>query len=574
MRVLLILTASLWTAHVYAAHDAADAPTFDKEVAPILYKNCVNCHRVGGMPGADALLTYEDAKPLAQKMAAAVKSRRMPPWPADPLHSLKFANDPRLNPQDVDVLVRWANGGAPRGNDADLPAVPVAAEGWLNPNHRAPDAVVSLPEVSLPANGEIPYIQQRIKVPLKHDAWIVALQMRPSNAALVHHMGVTEVLLAPGISPADLDRFAAAARQMGIPDSSLADVHPAVTDPVNAQYDMLAVYTPGTTFESYGDGRAKLLKAGPNAYINFNIHYTTSGKADKDRSQLALWLQSTPPEHQLFRAPAAVGTIIANGQELLTDAPGTKAEGTDFAIPPIPAYTARYELIGITAYVQPTTIYQLQPHAHMRASDFTYIVAYPDGREVIALTVPRYDFHWQLAYSLETPLRLPAGSKLIVIAHYDNSPKNVHLRALGNGELARHCGPDKVAYFRRENQSWDEMFSPLIQYSVDGAVTASAAALPFAQAVGCVQKSVAGTWQLVNASVTTVSGTSSTSSAALRSAALVPFGSETVELLSAGVFNPQRLGNHKVAAKGVLIRGGTVNRLNVTSLQPVAGACS
>ena len=155
--------------------------------------------------------------------------------------------------------------------------------------------------------------------------------------------------------------------------------------------------------------------------------------------------------------PGAGETIIANGRELLTDAPGKKAEGTRVAIPPIPPFAENYELIGITAYTEPVTIYQFQPHAHLRGKDFKYTVVYPDGREETVLSVPKYDFHWQLAYELETPLNLPAGSKLVVTAHYDNS-----------GTTSTIPAPDKEVYFRDQNQSSDEMFTPFIQYTIDG----------------------------------------------------------------------------------------------------------
>ena len=139
-------------------------------------------------------------------------------------------------------------------------------------------------------------------------------------------------------------------------------------------------------------------------------------------------------------------------------------------IPPIPPYAENYEVIGITAYTKPVTIYQFQPHAHLRGKDFSYAVVYPDGREETVLNVPKYNFHWQLAYDLDTPLKLPAGSKLVVTAHYDNSLKNDHLLHHGvhnAGSTEQNFGPEKEVYFRDQNQSWDEMFSPFIQFSVD-----------------------------------------------------------------------------------------------------------
>jgi hypothetical protein len=584
---------------VNAAAADSSAPTFSKDVAPILFKNCANCHRAGGMASAVSLLSYDTAKSRAGAIKEKVLKREMPPWSADPERSVKFRNDPRLSQQDIDTLVGWVNSGAVKGNDADLPPMPTFTQGWLHPQGLAPDAVVALPEFTVRATGEVPYIQRLIKVPYLDDKWIVAMQVRADNLALLHHMGITEVKLPDGIRPEDLNAFATVASQLGLPNGALDTAQVAVADPADPEaYDMFGVYTPGTTFEMYRDGSARLLKGGKNLYINFNIHYTTTGKLERDRSQLALWFQSAPPKHQLFRAPAAVKTIIANGRELLTDDPGTKAEGADMAIPPIPPYAENYELIGMTAYTEPVTIYQFQPHAHVRAKDFRYTVVYSDGHEETVLTVPKYDFHWQLAYELETPLELPAGSKLVVTAHYDNSLKNEHLRGNGAGDSARNCGPDKVAYFRRQNQSWDEMFSPFVQYSVDNPELTKAAksaqsahapnkdlktarpekpgyrsAFEIVEVVGCLGQSQSAKWMLTHASNPTATKTQSTSSAAIAATVAQPFGNQQYQLLGANIFNPQGNAGKKVAVKGVLIRDTKGARLNVTSLQTAAASC-
>jgi hypothetical protein len=434
--------------------------------------------------------------------------------------------------------------------------------------------VVSLPEVRVQATGEIPYIQQLVKVPFAEDKWIVAMQLRPGNRNLLHHMGITEVQLPEGVAAAQVNEFAAAARQLGFAAGSIASPHPAVVDPANANaYDMLGVYTPGATFEAFPENSGKLLKGGKNYYLNFNIHYTTTGKPESDRSQLELWFRATPPPHQLIRAPVAVDTIIADGKELLTDDPGTKAEGTEVAIPPIPAYAQDYEVIGISAYRQPVTIFQLQPHAHMRAKDFTYRVIYPDGRVLDLLTVPAYDFHWQLAYQLDRPLTLPPGSKVIVTAHYDNSPKHYQERVEAY-DPGRHCGPENVVYFRRQNQSWDEMFSPLAQYSVSGSGTPNKSALPIAQVVGCLGQDRSNKWLITKAGDPVVTSSPATSRAELKAASAMSLGLEEFELLGADVFNPLRYSGHKVAIKGVLIQAAGGARMNVTSLQTVATTCN
>ena len=571
--------------YLAAASPAAQAaPTFSQQVAPILFKHCVGCHRPGEIASAVPLVSYENAKYWAASTREQVLSRAMPPWPADSAHSAKFSNDARLSQQDIDTLVAWVDAGAPKGNDAGLPPVPDSAQGWLHPQGRAPDVVVSLPEFSVKATGEVPYIQLRVKVPLAQDRWIAAMQVRPGNRALVHHMAIAEVAMPEGVGPKDLESFDSIARQLGLPSGAFATARPVVVDPENpAAYDMLGVYTPGTTFETYGDGNAKLLKGGKNLYINFNVHYTTTGKPETDRSQLAFWFQPQPPKHQLYRVPAPGKTLIANDRQLLTDDPGTRAEGTDVAIPPIPPYAESYELIGMTAYTRPVTIYQFQPHAHLRGKDFTYTVVYPDGREVTVLSVPKYDFHWQLAYELESPLKLPAGSKLVVTAHYDNSLKNDLLRAMSANDPARNCGPEKQAYFRNQNQSWDEMFTPIIQYSIDSDDPARPKTdrpqqptqdeLKIVEAVGCVVQNPSKMWMLTHASKPGVTKTQSTSQAELTATSIRPLGDRQYLLLGAGAFKPQSQGGRKVAVKGVLISHAPDYRLNVTSLQTVGEGC-
>jgi len=570
-RLAVLIAAAAPAASLATA--AGAAPTFTREVAPILFAHCANCHREGEIGAAVPLISYTAASRKAAAIKASVAARTMPPWPADPLHSMKFRNDARLSQQDIDTLVAWVDAGAPKGNDRDMPPPPAPPPKWLHPGGVAPDAVLRLPEVSVSARGEIPYLQQRVKVPLNEDKWISAMQVVPGNNALVHHMGITEVVLAEGLNPNDLDALTKVARQMGLADDALMHPIPAVLDALNPEsYDMLGVYTPGSTFEMYDDDSGKLLKSGKDLYVNFNIHYTTTGKSEKNHSELALWFTKQRPAHQLIRAPIAVSTIIANGRELLTDDPGTKAEGTDVAIPPIPPYAKNYELIGVTAFTLPVTLYQLQPHAHMRGKDFTYTVVLPDGRQQVVLTVPKYDFHWQLAYQLEEPLHLPAGSKLVVTAHYDNSASNQHMRE--RGVDPQNCGPDKEAYFRRQNQSWHEMFSPLVQYSIDGDATVQQAdrRVKLVETIGCVKPGPGADWSLTSASVPVATTLQSTSATELRGAT-APLGNDSLDLVGAAVFHPQSQAHNRVAVKGVLIRDSTGERINVTSLQPVAGTC-
>lgn len=546
--------AALVSLGIPAAASSA-APTFAKDVAPIIFKSCVRCHRPGDIASTAPFLSYETVRPWAKAIKEKVVTREMPPWSADPLKSAKFRNDPRLSPQEIDTLVKWVDSGAPKGNAADLPPPPKFENRWLHPEGRPPDLVISLPgDFKVPAKGEIPYVRFFAKVPSAEDQWISASQARPGNPALVHHMAITEVEFPEGMTPDDLGPAAEIARQLGLPGARMG-TRPAVTIPGNpAVFDMLGVYTPGTTLETYENGSGKLLKGGTNMYLNFNIHYTTTGKPETDRSAIAFWFLPAPPKHPIFRVPVSGETIIAAGKELLTDSPGEKAEGTRVAIPPIPPNARNYEVIGITAFTEPITIFQLQPHAHLRAKDFEYSVVYPDGREQIVLSVPKYNFNWQLAYELDTPLQLPAGSKLVITAHYDNSRNNQYNPA-----------PDKEVYFRAENQSWDEMFTPFVQYAADR----TGSPLNVVEIGGCIEPGFLGKWTLVKANDPVFSKVQASSSAELRAAAGRPLGQATVQLLGADAFKPAVYQGERVTVKGLLLNG----RLNVTSLEKLAAPC-
>jgi hypothetical protein len=283
-------------------------------------------------------------------------------------------------------------------------------------------------------------------------------------------------------------------------------------------------------------------------------------------------------------------TIIANQRELLTDDPGTKAEGTDVAIPPISPGEERYALIGVTALLNPMTIYALQPHAHLRGKRFRYTVFLPDGREQTLLSVPQYDFHWQLRYELKQPLLLPAGSKLVMTGEYDNSPRNAHLLAAAAQDPSGRCGPDKIVHFRDQNQTWDEMFSPIVEYalarpadrlrqtgegdSVHPAGAVRGREVRLVATAGCLAQGAGGSWLLTRVGrleSTTVQATSTAERSAL---AKLPSGNLSVRLIGERPFNPAARAGQRVAVKGALIKDTEGMRLNVTSLQAVGQDCA
>src|SRR4051795_8315909 len=151
-RTLVAVAVAGFVGHAVSAA-AQPTPTFNKDVAPILYKNCTNCHRAGEI-GPMALVTYKDARPWAKSIATRVANGTMPPWHADPAHG-QFLNDRSLKPTERDTILKWANGGAPEGDPKDLPPVRKFADGWMMGK---PDAVFTMQEdYPIPAAGTVDY---------------------------------------------------------------------------------------------------------------------------------------------------------------------------------------------------------------------------------------------------------------------------------------------------------------------------------------------------------------------------------------------------------------------------------
>jgi hypothetical protein len=367
------------------AADGKPAPTFSKDVAPIFNKSCVECHRPT-MFAPMSLTTFDEARPWARSIKQRVVSGAMPPWGADTPQGM-FKNDPRLSQAEIDTIVRWVDAGAPKGDDKDLPVAPKFAEGW---SIGTPDAVFEMDEeFTIPASGTIPYKYFRAPTGLTEDKWIQAIEIHPSARAQVHHV------LA----------FTQPAGTVPKPGGELGPTNIGGVTPNK----------PGLVFEP---GVARLLKG--NSDIVMQIHYTANGKEGKDRT--------------------TVGVIYAKQ-------PPTKIAAGGMAINPrfvIPANDGNAEVRATTPINRDTLITAFTPHMHVRGKDMTYIAHYADGTDETLLSVPRYDFNWQITYELAKPKLLPKGTKLEVIAHFDNSTGN-------------KFNPDPTKDVRWGDQTWEEM---------------------------------------------------------------------------------------------------------------------
>ena len=404
-----------------------------------------------------ALVTYADARPWARAIKTKVASREMPPWFADRKFSRALANDQSLTQAEIDTVVAWVDSGAAQGTGSP-PTPPQFTEGWHNFKNRPPDVILEMPaDFEVPAEGSLPVFTVWSPNPFSEDQFIEAVELRPGAVGAVHHSDVTARALPAGTT---------LGRGRAWKDGPLVDFVPVYRDGrsyneltgegasssaalqteafrTSDDYRLL-FYVPGGGFQEFPPGAVKRISAG-NA-IAWNLHYTPTGKAEKDRHRLGLWLARTPPTHEVVTKRIGEAHII-EGREFVAG-----RDSADF--PTIPAFAGDWRITAITPFQEDVTLYGLWPHMHLRGKDMTVIATFPDGREEVLLHVPRYDFYWQLQYQLASPLHLPAGSTIKAIGHFDNSTRNKY-----------NPRADAPVYW--SEQSWDEMFNGWMELSVD-----------------------------------------------------------------------------------------------------------
>ena len=393
---------------------SAATVTFTKDVAPIIQKNCQMCHRPGEVAPM-AFMSYKEVRPWARSIREQVVSRVMPPWFADPKHG-EFANNARLSQKDIDTIVAWVEGGAKEGEPKDMPPNPAYTTGWqIGP----PDVVLTMPtEFNIPAAGVIPYKYFAVPTNFAEDKYVQFAEIRQGDRAHLHHVIVSVQYPGNGDLP----------KPGEIDPASLASLRRTSSERPADSDGRLVGWAPGEAPLELRTGQAKLVKKG--SVLIFQIHYVTNGEPGKDQTSMGVIFAKEPVQKRVITAGA------------------TQAS---FAIPP---GADNHEVVSEMAFKEDSHIDSLHPHMHVRGKDFKYTLTYPDGTSKVILSVPRYDFGWQLTYVLKEELAVPKGSKLVCVAHYDNSPKN-------------KFNPDPTATVRWGDQTWEEMMIGYVDYTLD-----------------------------------------------------------------------------------------------------------
>ncbi|TWT30037.1 redoxin domain-containing protein [Blastopirellula retiformator] len=343
--------------------------TYYNQVARILQKRCVECHREGEI-APFALTDYDEVAGWGEMIAEVVEDKRMPPWHADPAHGV-FKNARPIPAEEKELLLKWVAAGAPAGDPAQAPKpVEYSNTGWTLATE--PDQVIKVTKdpFKVAATGEVKY-QYFIHDPgFTEDKWLQAAEIRPGNRMVVHH------ILAFAVAPGERNLRDGGAR------------------------GFLVGYVPGMRAEPFPPGMAKRIPAGSR--LVFQVHYTPIGSEQFDQSEL--------------------GLVFADPKEIKYEVKTTSALNRAFKIPAGDG-NYRVEANSLRLPTEGAYLLAMMPHMHLRGKAFRYELK-QEGENEVLLDIPAYDFNWQTAYRLQDPLPLTADSVIHCVAHFDNSKWN------------------------------------------------------------------------------------------------------------------------------------------------------
>lgn len=377
---------------------------YSTDIAPILVGKCVRCHSPGNI-ASWAMTNYAVISDFALSIREEIRANRMPPWKGDPAHG-NFANNYSLTPDEARKIVQWIDDGAvktPGEADPLASLTPSTNYPFAWPADLGqPDAILRIPTQSIPAFGVVNYRYFNITNNIfSSNVWLRAAVVRPTNTKVVHHS-----LMLEGSENGGLNGF-------------------------------FAGYVPGVEATIYPTGTGKLLTN--QQVFQIQMHYITTGVAESDRTEVGLYLASSPPQYPLQTKAAynVFFSIAANSASSQTTAlfPASGTLNTNILL------------------------HEVNPHMHLRGSWFKYEVIYPPGHvpaSEILLSVPSYVFHWQTAYRLAQPKYIPKGSRIVCSGGWDNTGQNSELLESYYESLDSRLLPSRTVGFGE--QTYDEMF--------------------------------------------------------------------------------------------------------------------
>ncbi len=359
---------------------AEPAPTFNRDVAPIVFRHCAPCHRPGGV-GPFSLLMYRDVRARASQIADLTARRVMPPWKPEPGHGA-FEGERRLSDEQIAIIRRWAAAGAVEGDVSDRPAPPEWPTGW---QLGTPDVVVRMPEpFTLAASGPDVFRTFVLPIPLPRARFVTALEFRPDNPRVVHHANI------------GVDR-SGSSRRLDARDPGPGYSGGMVLDARYPEGHFLG-WTPGRLASRMPPDMPWRLDPGSDLVVQ--LHMPPTGKPEVVQVSVGFYFTDAPPR----RTPAA----LRLGRQTIDIPPGERQQ----------EITDSYRLpVDVDALA-------LQPHAHLLAREVRADATLPNGDVTPLIYIKDWDFRWQDVYRFRDPVFLPRGTRVTMRFTYDNSANN------------------------------------------------------------------------------------------------------------------------------------------------------
>jgi Copper type II ascorbate-dependent monooxygenase, C-terminal domain len=398
------------------AQQGSEVPTYAEDVAPILQQSCQTCHNPEGI-GPMSFMTYEEVRPWAQVIKLQTQIRHMPPWHLDRTVGIQeFKNDISLTDAEIETLAAWADGGAPEGDPAKMPAARkfVSGANWQAEAElgRPPDVVLKSTPFTVPGNGPDQWWDASVPFEgLGEERWLMAAEFKPAypdGKKVVHH-GHAVMAFGGGRSSFDSEDNAEGAKGV-------------------------ARYGVGKTWEMLPPGTGMRLPAGPGV-VNFNIHYAaTDHDVVDDVVEVGLWFYPKGQEPAL----ETEGEV-----QFRIDNPNFP-RGQDILIPP-----HGYQVLTNTKMLEEAAvIHSIRPHMHTRGKTMTMEAIYPDGTRELLSQVNNYDHNWQNTYTYADHARpiLPKGTVLVLTSVYDNTANNPINPDPDQWVIFGRRGPDEMGH--------------------------------------------------------------------------------------------------------------------------------
>jgi tetratricopeptide (TPR) repeat protein len=364
-------------------HSADRRVTFNRDVAPILFRSCAMCHR----PGEAApfpLLTYKDAKSHARQIVAVTQSHFMPPWLPEPGEP-KLADELRLTAEEIGTFQKWVDQGTEEGDPSDLPSAPKFVPGW---QLGQPDQIIKADKpFVLPAKGSDMYWNFIFRTPVDRTRWLKAIEIRPGDKRVVHHANIL------------VDRGQSARRQEAHPGEGFAGMELKIESEAFDPDSHFLFWKPGTVPQPEPDGMS--LRLDKDTDLVLNIHLQPSGKQEVIQPSLGLYFTEKPATlHPVL--------LQLENDRQLDIPPGEK----NFVV--TDEFTLPLDVDLLAIY----------PHAHYLGREMQALATLPDGSSKTLVHILHWDLNWQAVYRYATPISLPRGTTISMRYTYDNSDDN------------------------------------------------------------------------------------------------------------------------------------------------------